>query len=695
MKRNQWAIVRSCTLVVLLASFIFLPGTIVRAANVLPRVNVSRDGAQSLSPRLAQDPEGNLHVIWDSGDGSRTVRYAKGMWNGSNYAFGDTFEIANVGGFQYSSPNVAVAQNGTIMAAWSASDGVRIKSWNSRDNSPGGTEARLGGGIQVSLAADSQNRFHIAWNGDFQVQYCEWDGARCTKRDAFSADASNRPDIAVDSNNGVHLVWDTGQSGKYRNRPSGGDWNNIQDLGGGNFVQIAADGQGNVHIVRSSGFNIEYCRRTLTSGCTDNRAFDAADDLAPSIGANANGNVVVVFRDSRNKALWYNALEGGAWTSSSIVDDASTAPDVTARSYTNRFSVAWSIDFEAQIRTITVSGSKPVGSITINSEFTPLLGGAGVVGTFDATITNSGGPADKVTLTADGSAARIEDFSDPSTIIRDLSFSEPVKACEQKTIRGTLTRSPGGASDEFSTTAWVDRDVDATATLVANSGDPAYARGPFMLRIASGVDECSGLKSYSVDFTATPPSPDASGEFIIPTGDTIQIPLPDGPDGPYAFNVTVTDKAGFPKTYQLSIIKDTTAPSAYLLSGTRTITTTSLTPDGFVELDLSGLRATDIQYDRGDQDFYSIELVTKLTSAGVPTASEWTARGVDVIAPIPATLRWNAAMGLIGEFVPGEYTVYVRVRDGARNASLEFFEIDKPLQIDELNGRIFLPSLHR
>ena len=356
MKSKKWTKASSCAMLVLLSLLVSQFGSVVQAATATPRVNVSRDDADSISPRSAQDSDGNIHVVWVSVENERVVRYAKGVWNGSNYTFGGSAELARVGSFQFATPSIAVSPNGTVMAAWSASDGVRIRSWNGRDNGPSGGAVHLGGGIQSSVAADNENRFHIAWNGDFQIQYCEWDGSACRKRDSFSEGESNRPDITVDSANNVHLVWDRGQGVKYRNRPAGGEWNAIENIGGGNFAQIAADGQGNVHIVRSDNFDIQYCRRTLSSGCA-NRTFDAADDLAPSVGANGRGDVLVAFRTGESKTLWYNAFENGAWGSSRELDSGPTAPDVSARSYTNRFSVSWSIDFEAQMRTLALGSA--------------------------------------------------------------------------------------------------------------------------------------------------------------------------------------------------------------------------------------------------------------------------------------------------------------------------------------------------
>jgi hypothetical protein len=338
-------------LLVILAAFVGMTGA--DAAILSPIQNVSRDNAQSILPHVAQDPRGNLHIVWDSQEGSRVIRYAKGTWNGTGYDFGASAIVANVGNYQYSTPNIAVAPNGVVMASWS--DGsIKIRTWNSQDNTPSGVITTLGPGIQSTIAADSRSLFHVAWNGDFQIQYCEWNGLICAKREGFSPQESNRPDIAVDSNDNVHLVYDSGQATLYRARAARGEFSPVQRLGNGNFPQITADGQGNVHLVISRNFDIIYCRKTFTTDCTDQRTFDSAADLQPTIGATRGGSIVVVYRDADFRGLWYAARERGVWSASLTAGETTTIPDVTSRPYTSRLSVVWSRDFDIQHRLVSV-----------------------------------------------------------------------------------------------------------------------------------------------------------------------------------------------------------------------------------------------------------------------------------------------------------------------------------------------------
>src|SRR4051794_27404040 len=91
-----------------------------RAASIGSVRNVSNDSGESIVPRVAQDPDGNIHVVWSSSENngkSHKVRYVKGTWNGSGYDFGGSSIVADVGSFQYSTPAVAVAPNGTLLVA--------------------------------------------------------------------------------------------------------------------------------------------------------------------------------------------------------------------------------------------------------------------------------------------------------------------------------------------------------------------------------------------------------------------------------------------------------------------------------------------------------------------------------------------------------------------------------------------------
>jgi len=349
--RGHFAIVAS------LALLTAIIGASVAQAYERPQfTNVSRDGNESVKPRVAQDPEGNVHVVWDSNEGGRKVMYAKGTWNGSNYTFGPKQQIADVGRWQYATPTVFVAPNSQVMVVWTE-PAVKVKVFGVNESPPAGPGTTIGTGITPSVSADYNNRFHIAWNGDFQVQYCEFDNGTCAVRETFpESEGSLRPDLAVDDENNVHLVWEGGLRIKYRTRVAGGGgFSATEDIASGVFSQVAVDGRGGIHIVASREFDTIYCRKTLGGPCVDQRTFSFEADLEPTIGATRGGNLIVVFRDDSFDVLVINVFENGAWTSSSEVASSTTQPDVTSRPYTSRFSFVWSGDFDIQHGTVNVT----------------------------------------------------------------------------------------------------------------------------------------------------------------------------------------------------------------------------------------------------------------------------------------------------------------------------------------------------
>lgn len=694
-------------MVVLLAgALLLLVGTLAQAATLGPTQNVSRDATDSLQPKVAQDPDGNAHVVWvDDNGGQRSVRYAKGTWNGSGYTFGASVKLADAGSNQYALPAVAVAPNGTIMALWSdASNVLRSQSWNARDAQPSGAVGTLGNGIQPTIAADSASRFHIAWSGDFQIQYCEWSGASCSKRDAFG-DSVNRPDIAVDSSDNVHVVWDTGQATKYRARPAGGNFGAEQDVGGGNFAQIAGDGQGNVHIVRSSNFNVVYCRRTLSSGCTDERTIDVGDDLQPTIGATKSGTVVVGFRESSKdpRAVYVVTREGGTWTTPKAVGTDITPPDVSAQLYTDRASLVWSNDYEIQHGTILLGQVAPPPTAVPPTPTPPVLNAKLTIND-GAAYTNqpnvsvkidnlSTTPATTYSL-ADGTqpAAPSSPFSNPS-LTTAFSLNTADGRCRTHTVWGKLGTSAGAAA-AFSGSIIFDPSAQAEAfalnpnstynhpingfanTLVP-TGAVEYTRVErFTAFLMPPQEECSGLRRYAIVSRGAPAPARTDAVWKPVTADGYVSALvmfsARAGQGPYQFDVYVEDNAGniTAAPYTVQIVYDTEGPS--VSGSTSDLAVTSSPKGGVATITLGARTVADNLYTGGDagQSYWGYSVAVKPTAAGAPSATEWDAYGAIVQGRLEATLQWNMARGLVGKFQPEtNYTVYIRYLDGAGNAS--------------------------
>lgn len=342
------------SLVVLLFVAAIVGMSVVSAATFTSGIqNISNDpDVNSIWSKVAQDPNGNVHVVWDSQENGYTIRYAKGIWNGTSYDFGSSQVVGAGHPTGFAQPAVAVAPNGVIMVAWSNQDrAMTFRTWNSANAGPGGAEVVLAGGIQPSIAVDSDSDFHLVWSANFNVNYREISSTRGILSTAlFGEEVASAPDIAVDSSNNAHVVWQrTGQVVQYAARAVGApNFGPIQSIAGGTVPQIAADGLGNVHIVRSQNGDIMYCRKTFSTGCSDSHVINAATDLQPTIGATRAGSVFVAFRAA--STIWYDAFENGVWQTSKELPGAGggVQVDVSSRPYTSRMSVVWNQGYDIQ-----------------------------------------------------------------------------------------------------------------------------------------------------------------------------------------------------------------------------------------------------------------------------------------------------------------------------------------------------------
>lgn len=715
--------------------FTFLPiasmGLIARVSAAPPAIsltnplNISDSPTKAVYADVAVDANGHIHVAWLEYSADNTISRVL-YTNNINGSFFPAYEVAGGGGTNAEHILAIAVETNRVHVFYTANDKtmrhrlVKLEAGNpTRDAittlTPGSSK-----GYAPTATVDSAGRVHAAWidnrSGTYQIYHRIWTNGGWEAGDrAIRANGSlqDRPSLAATSDGRVHILYVSGPSPQYAFF-DGSNWQQANAPGGGgksaNSAALTSDGtnlyavwsitnNNNVHVVNfNQGVNGNW-------GTTRAISRDGEFSDNPTAFFNkANGKVYAAWTsgDSREIALREIDPNGAMSDVVNIGRGPSNWP--MGDGGTAGVAIVWQDKSSGQEEVIVRSATgsaKPRGSIAINSEFTPLLGGAGVAGSFDATVTNTGGRATSVTLTPDGAEKITQNFSDPSTTITNISFSPPVKLCEQRTIRGTLT-GPGGTSDEFSATAWIDRDVDATATLVNENGDPNYTNASeVQVRIASGVDECSGLATYTVDFGKTPdnqdPAPYPSQSFAIPTGATVNIPMPDGTDGKYPFVVTVRDRAGFSRSYDFTVTKDTTNPDASLASG-ETIPAT-VEEGSFVRLDLSQLRVQDNYVNplNNAVHYWGIRMISLPSTAPAPSATDevWASRGVVVPGIAPDSLRWNVLLGLVGEFKSNtSYTIYLQALDGAGNASKEVLATNSVL-ISGRSGQVFLPTIMR
>ncbi len=148
-----------------------------------------------------------------------------------------------------------------------------------------------------------------------------------------TAGCSYAPAIAVDAQNGLHVIWIDNTSGTdrgyYITKPSGGSWSipAVISNGPGNSEQaaIAVDVQGNLHLTwytnSSIPSKVDIIYGTRSAGGSWSKPSNISDNSGrselPTIAVDVQGNVYVVWEDntSGNYGILYATKSaGGSWS---------------------------------------------------------------------------------------------------------------------------------------------------------------------------------------------------------------------------------------------------------------------------------------------------------------------------------------------------------------------------------------------
>ncbi len=287
---------------------------------------------------IATDIYGNVHVVWED----QTI----GEW-------GTDHEImyANYTGSSWS--------NSTVISD-------DFTGWNTGDSH------------RPSIATDSNGDVHVVWNdntngpwydsvGDWEIMYVNYTSSGWSNATVISDDftgwndqGSYWPDIAVDKNDNLHVVWEDWTDGEwgtdreimYVNYTSSG-WSNAtvisDDFTGwnndtSNYANIAIDIYGNLHVVWEdftvgewgSDHEVMYVNYTSSgwSNATvisdDFTGWNTGDSHRPSVATDNNGDVHVVWNDGTDGTwgtdweIMYSNNSAGGWSKATVISDDST-----------------------------------------------------------------------------------------------------------------------------------------------------------------------------------------------------------------------------------------------------------------------------------------------------------------------------------------------------------------------------------
>jgi len=230
------------------------------------------DNWYSEYPDIAADKDGFIHIVWqDEKGGNMEIYYAKKEVSWSEE------RVTDLDGSNSEKPRIAIDSDDGIHIVWSDSSDGNIhyakkegSDWNMESVSDSGFTGN------PSIAVYNNDEIHLAWE-DFskgesqkynpEVFYAKkveesWAIERLTEDDDKY---SNQPDIALDQDEIVHIVWqderDEVSRTYYKNKGPGG-WSDEVILSDGESTNpvIATDTNNRVHVVWTE---YKYCHRDM------------------------------------------------------------------------------------------------------------------------------------------------------------------------------------------------------------------------------------------------------------------------------------------------------------------------------------------------------------------------------------------------------------------------------------------------
>lgn len=201
----------------------------------------------SNEPAIAAYPSDYFHVVWhDDSPGNNEIYYKRSSIGGSTkptkrltFSSGDS-----------TVPAVAVDSTNHIHVVWEDDTPGNLEIFYIMSTDGGTswtTTTRLTNNSGVSehpsIAVDSNNHIHVVWEdwtpGDGEIYYKKSTDAGATwvstKRLTWNSGTTVRPALAVDSNSGVHVVWQDSSPLNYeifyrRSTDGGTSWDGVKRL---------------------------------------------------------------------------------------------------------------------------------------------------------------------------------------------------------------------------------------------------------------------------------------------------------------------------------------------------------------------------------------------------------------------------------------------------------------------------------
>jgi len=220
--------------------------------------NVSRNEGKSILPSLTVDDFGNVHLVWaDSTPGNYEILYS------TKSSSGDWSEPVNISNTptESKSPKIAIEPSGDLHVVWQEwkyEDGWIAIFYSMKPQGGNWTvpmKISTNGGQIPDLGIDASGNVHVTWLGWISYRMKSADGTWMSKEDVFQFGVN--PAIAVSKEGDVHIVCDENMFGLcnifYSTKPFGGSWTeyvNISESPRYSWAaDVAVDNEGSVYVV--------------------------------------------------------------------------------------------------------------------------------------------------------------------------------------------------------------------------------------------------------------------------------------------------------------------------------------------------------------------------------------------------------------------------------------------------------------
>ena len=231
-----------------------------------PATRLTWTAGDSMMPAVAVDPADGIHVVWqDDTSGIAEICYKRSLNGGASWS-GLQMLTWNAGASEY--PAVAADPNNCVHVVWQDNTPGTAEIYYARSEDRGATWSaarrltwRYGASERPAIAVDSADRIHVVWQGDYpgvtEIYYRQsTDGGTnwgAVRRLTWTSGLSEYPALAVGSGAGIHLLWHDDTPGNqevfYKRSTDGGTtWNTAKRLtwtSGNCWAPDLAKGAGN------------------------------------------------------------------------------------------------------------------------------------------------------------------------------------------------------------------------------------------------------------------------------------------------------------------------------------------------------------------------------------------------------------------------------------------------------------------